>query len=56
MRLLTQLRHRRLVEFRWLTTWEEDAPGVFAPLVGLDVGGRVAAHPKIARLSEDSYG
>lgn len=42
MRVLTLLHHRRLVEFRWLTTWEEDAPGVFAPLVGLDVGARIA--------------
>lgn len=41
--LLNLLAQRRIVSFRWLTTWEHDAPKVFAPAVGLTIGRWVAA-------------
>lgn len=41
--LLNLLAQRRVVSFRWLTTWEHDAPRVFAPAVGLTLGRWVAA-------------
>lgn len=41
--LLNLLHQRKIVSFRWLTTWEYDAPRIFAPAVGLDVGEWVAA-------------
>jgi hypothetical protein len=41
--LLNRLSARGVVSFRWLTTWEHDAPKRFAPAVGLRVGEWVAA-------------
>lgn len=40
--LLNELHQSNLVSFRWLTTWEHDAPTRFAPAVGLDLGPWVA--------------
>jgi hypothetical protein len=41
--LLNVLHQRKIVSFRWLTTWEYDGPKIFAPAVGLDLGSWVAA-------------
>lgn len=42
MRLLSLLHHKGVVTFRWLTTWEHEAPTQFAPAVGLDLGCWIA--------------
>ncbi len=42
VRLLNRLHEKRIVSFRWLTTWEHDAPTKFAPAVGLDLGNWIA--------------
>jgi hypothetical protein len=42
IRLLNVLHAKGVVSFRWLTTWEHDAPKKFAPAVGLDIGRWIA--------------
>lgn len=41
--VLNALHEKGIVSFRWLTTWEYDAPRCFAPAVGLNIGAWVAA-------------
>lgn len=42
IQLLNELHRKRIVDFRWLTTWEHDAAVRFAPAVGLKIGDQVA--------------
>lgn len=42
VRLLNQLHQKGIVSFRWLTTWEHEAPTRFAPAVGLNLGAWIA--------------
>jgi hypothetical protein len=42
VRLLNTLHQKGVVSFRWLTTWEHDAPTRFAPAIGLDIGQWIA--------------
>lgn len=42
VRMMNVLAAKKAVNFRWLTTWEHDAPARFAPAVGLEVGAWVA--------------
>lgn len=41
--MLNELHARNIVSFRWLTTWTHDAPKIFAPAIGLDVGRWIAS-------------